>query len=490
MQGGQQLYEERLKEFNATHTGNNPYPDDGRFELARSFNKYNKDVDTAYFPQRLEHFSPYASDHVHQNLIAAERDLLDGIKQFEPIKRMSLEHAEQYFEYQFSEAMDCLSDDIFIFKLPTGLGKTRRVKELKEVTLAFPTNDLKREVYEERQDPNSAIMTPEFPVFAENELNECITKLYKTGFISQVHCILWDLKKGLIGSPSDQRLAEDYIVRNEAAKNAIHSVFTTHTRALHTPFFHDTLIFDEDPLPLLLDVDTLKIADLKTIKKKSKSPLFGHYKTRLVGLERYLEQVEENEILPLPEEFKVDISNEWMLFVETEGIETNIIKFLDCAYFYKDENDRDLIHFIRRQELPTDKKVIIMSATIPVDIYKELYGQRVQVIDITDVTHRGRITQHTKYSYSRNSLTKHLDEANGKLENRPTITFKSFNDHVENASPDMWFGNCSGYNLYTGTSINVLGTPHKHNAQYLLFGKVLGVNVDAFNREFRMQIVE
>jgi hypothetical protein len=54
----------------------------------------------------------------------------------------------------------------------------------------------------------------------------------------------------------------------------------------------------------------------------------------------------------------------------------------------------------------------------------------------------------------------------------------------------MWFGNCSGYNQYTGVSINVLGTPHKHNAQYLLIGKVLGANVDAFNQSFRLQPVE
>lgn len=176
--------------------------------------------------------------------------------------------------------------------------------------------------------------------------------------------------------------------------------------------------------------------------------------------------------------------------MQAEGIESNIIKFLDCTYLYKDETDRDQIHFINHQDLPTDKKIIIMSATVPVEIYQKLYGQRVQVIDITGVSHKGQITQHTRYSYSRNSLAKHLVEANGKLAPRPTITFKSFNDQVDNAAPDMWFGNCSGYNQYTGQPINVLGTPHKHNAQYLLIGKVLGVNVDRFNREFRLQPVE
>ena len=227
--------------------------------------------------------------------------------------------------------------------------------------------------------------------------------------------------------------------KNEAARYAIQSVFTTHSRAIHTPFGHDTVIFDEDPLSLLLDVDTLKIADLKKIKDS------GHYRWKLFGdssssfmkLQRYLEAVEPGEILSLPDRFKIDVSSKWLHIMETEDIDSNIMKFLDSAYFYKDESDRDRIHFINKAELPTDKKIIIMSATIPVDIYKELYGERVQIIDITDVVHVGHITQHTRYSYSRNSLEQRVDEANGKLSDRPTITFKSFNDRVDNAAPDM-----------------------------------------------------
>lgn len=453
-------------------------------------NKYNRRVETAYFPQRLKNFSPYPSDHAYRNLITAERDLLDGIEQTEPITRMPLENAEQLLEYKFTQAMDCLSDDIFIFKLPTGIGKTRRVKDLNEVTLAFPTNNLKQEVFAERETPDSAIMTPEFPVFTSDDLNESIDRLFKAGFVKQVHRLLWDIKKGGGCSLKDQKLARAYTDKNQAVQHSVDSIFTTHSRAIHTPFSHDTIIFDEDPLPLLLDVNTLKIADLKKIKKNSTSRLFGRYTTRLITLQRYLEGIEEGEIITLPDEFKIDISSEWLLVMQTEGIDSNIIKFLDCTYFYKDETDRDLIHFINQEPLPEDKKVIIMSATIPVEIYKELYGERVQVIDISDVAHKGTITQHTKYSYSRNSLANHLEQANAKLPMRPTITFKSFNDQVNHSAPDMWFGNCSGYNQYTGTSINVLGTPHKHNAQYLLIGKVLGVNVDQFNREFRMQTVE
>jgi len=190
MNGGQKLYEDRLREFNKHHNGTNPYPRDGRFELIRSINKYNKCVETAYFPQRLENFSPYPEDHNYRNLITAERDLLDGIEQTEPIHRMSVVKAEQLLEYKFTQALGSMSDDIFIFRLPTGIGKTWRVKDLDGVALAFPTNDLKKQIFEERKRPDTAIMTPEIPIFTDDKLNESIDRLYKAGFVKQVHRLL------------------------------------------------------------------------------------------------------------------------------------------------------------------------------------------------------------------------------------------------------------------------------------------------------------
>lgn len=307
------------------------------------------------------------------------------------------------------------------------------------VTLAFPTNDLKKQVYEERALPDTAVMTPEFPLFTDEKLNENINRLFSAGFVKQVHRILWDLKKGGICNAEDQAIAQKYLDENKTVQNSVGSIFTTHSRALHSSFYHDTIIFDEDPLPLLLNVETLKIADLKKIKKEGLAELFGYNTTTFTTLRRYLdsEEVKEGKIFTLPDEFRVDITQEWRRIMQTEGIDSNIIKFLDSKYFYKDESDPDRIHFINQDELPEDKKIIILSATIPVEIYKELYGQRVRVIDISDVAHTGTITQHTKYSYSRNSLEKHLEEANAKLDNRPTITFKSFNDRIDNATPDI-----------------------------------------------------
>jgi len=279
LKGGQKIYQYRLKEFNDTHTGNNPYPRDGRFELIRTINKYNKRIETAYFPQRLENFSPYREDHKYRNLITAERDLIDGIEHPDPINRIPRTKAVQLLEYKFTQALDSMTDDIFIFRLPTGIGKTWRVKDLDGITLAFPTNDLKKQVFEERKRPDTAIMTPEFPLFTDDKLNENINRLFSAGFIKQVHRILWDLKKGGICNAEDQAIAQKYLDENKAVQNSVGSIFTTHSRALHSSFYHDTIIFDEDPLSLLLNVETLKIADLKKIKKGGLAELFGYDKT-------------------------------------------------------------------------------------------------------------------------------------------------------------------------------------------------------------------
>ena len=45
-----------------------------------------------------------------------------------------------------------------------------------------------------------------------------------------------------------------------------------------------------------------------------------------------------------------------------------------------------------------------MSATIPVNLYKQLYGDRVKVIDISNIKHMGVINQYTKRSFSQGGM--------------------------------------------------------------------------------------
>lgn len=489
MNGGRKVFENRLDEFNDNHNGNNPYPRDGRFELMRSMHKYNKTVKGAYFPQRLENFSPYPADHQYRNLIKAERDLINGIELIQPVQRMTLKKAESALQYKLDEALDSLENKIYVFKCATGIGKSWGIKDIdSDVVLGFPTNQLKRDIFDEREFPTTAAMTPELPTFKSEKLNQKMQRLYKAGLGKTAHRLLWDIKKGRYGMGEDQYKARAYLDDNKAAKNSGGAIFTTHNRAIFSSFkYSSCYIFDEDPLNILLNVDTLKISDLKKIEKHANP--FGFRETSIFNLQRYLEDAPEDEIRRLPDKFEVDIERQSTSLMEVEGLESNIVEFLDCAYFYKDPRDRDLIHFINRNELPKDKKIIILSATIPIWIYRKLYGERLEVIDLSNIRLKGKVVQHAKYSFSRNSLNRHLEEANKQTASKPTITFKSFGDSIGTASDKMHFGNCSGYNDYKGKDINVLGCPHRANPQYFLMGKELGANVDKYNRQIRMQTV-
>lgn len=102
--------------------------------------------------------------------------------------------------------------------------------------------------------------------------------------------------------------------------------------------------------------------------------------------------------------FEEGLSEHTINSMALRDIDSNIIKFLNCQYFYKDPADRDKIYFITKNPILENKKILIMSTTIPVDIYQKMYGECVEVIDISDVANKGSIRQHTNYSYSRNSL--------------------------------------------------------------------------------------
>jgi spore coat protein CotH len=58
--------------------------------------------------------------------------------------------------------------------------------------------------------------------------------------------------------------------------------------------------------------------------------------------------------------------------VSKTSIQSNVFDFLNSSFYLKDKKDPDLIHFVIKRDLPIDKKIIIMSATIPIEIYEKL----------------------------------------------------------------------------------------------------------------------
>jgi hypothetical protein len=166
-----------------------------------------------------------------------------------------------------------------------------------------------------------------------------------------------------------------------------------------------------------------------------------------------------------------------------------VIGLLTSTYFIKDARDNNTLHYIQQIPLPSKKRIVILSATAPTEIYRALFGDRLHVIELTDVEQEGTIIQHTKQSCSRNAMNRYADSLSQKVGDLPVITFKRFKSSFKNPVEDMYFGNCSGYDNLKGKDIAVVGTPHRNNVLYhLIAAQINGSNTT--NHSMNHQKVE
>ncbi len=172
-------------------------------------------------------------------------------------------------------------------------------------------------------------------------------------------------------------------------------------------------------------------------------------------------------------------------------VKSNVGKLINASAFIKTASDRGTtIYFLLKRDLPQNKKVIIMSATPQVHLYKKLYPGKVEVIDISNIELTGKVYQHTDRSYSRATLDgtlilKILDEI-GYV---PAIVHKNMKEFFFHYESPMHFGNVLGYNEYNGWDIAVIGTPHQNEIVYRLMAHAVGVDPN-LEKEIMMRQVE
>jgi hypothetical protein len=331
-------------------------------------------------------------------------------------------------------------------------------------------------------------ITPDPPVFSEKWINETIKHFHKIGLPKKGMQIMYNIVSP--GNPSnvsgiDVQMAKDYIDQMNMSFDSNRAILTTHSRALFSEFPHDTLIFDEDPLNSLLDIKEFRLSDVCSIKA--------------IGNVDGLDDVIDYLYGAIPDEFEptpnFDINRDKLIDVvsrdkDTTGNKSNVIEFFSSSFFVRNKYNSNLFYYINKKELPTNKKIIILSATIPSEMYRNLYGDRVKIYDITDVEQEGTVIQHTSRSCSRNGLGKYGTMISKKVGDKPVITFKSFGHEFNNPVQDMYFGNCSGYDSLKGRNIAVVGTPHHNTVEYFLTAKVMGIDFDEADKEMAFQKIE
>lgn len=473
IKGGAKLMKDTMKKFN--DRGKTKYTQNN-FNILTYVKRVN------YSPQPIFKFSPFEEDDDLLDLVSATKDLRGFIEVLEPTNKIDLAEAEDHLKSKYWDVItNGKIGKIYLFKLPTAIGKTQSIVNTKAI-IAAPTNSLKNEIGD-RMEINF-ITTPDPAVFEDDQINKKLRYYYSIGLPKKSMRILNHIVNPLnskMYSVNDVITANQYLQNLRLSMASQDTILTTHKRALYTDFNLDTIIFDEDPLNSLLEIKELKISDLFALGMM----------TELRGLNHvinHLTSCTPTQIIKTPA-FTIDV-DELIDVISSLTVESNIVDFLKSSYFRRDGLNPDLISYIVERELPKDKKIIIMSATLPVHIYQKLYGDRVEVIDITNVNQQGSIIQYTSRSCSRNGLNNYVHKISEKVGDKPAITFKSFRHHFKNPVKEMYFGNCSGYDTLKGKDIAVVGTPHRNNIEYFLTASVLGIDYKSTDTTMSHQKIE
>lgn len=422
-----------------------------------------------YLPRNLANYSPYPEDHSYSTLVSALWHPTGIIERISTPETISLAEAETKFEEAFKQALAAPDNKIYIFKLPTGFGKSTQLTKLKGHLIAFPTHKLKDEI--NKKMVYAAKVSPGIPTFTSLELNRIIKKYYDMGLNEAVHRVVQSVaeQSDPRSSDLDAQLALNYLEALQFRTTPDTNLLTTHQRALLANYPDDCILFDEDPIKDLLAVQSTTIKDLMMLNEC----LPEEWKIRCLLDD--LKNAEPGRVYPVnkpPYEREVLIRT-----IATNPLGSNVLQMLNSVAFIRPSQKSDVINYIVRRELDFEKKHIILSATAQVHLYERLYPGRVEVMDLTNIPLKGEVIQHINRSYSRSSLTKEvIQELKEDLGNVHLITFKNIKELFPQANSEMHHGNVLGFNKFEGDDIAVVGTPHMNEVVYRLMAFAVGID--------------
>lgn len=432
-----------------------------------------------YNPQQLRNFSPYKEDWVYKNLLSAAKK--KGIVRLYQVQYKSVEQAREELKQVYRDVSLSKDTKIHVIKAPTGLGKSELCTDSTNSVFAMPNHQLKDEMFKRMVSPCK--LTPSNNLLPQ-EIQNRLQRFYGRGANRAATRYLYDVAK-------TNKQVEEYCSQNDDCYRSTETVLTTHQKALFIDWQHDTIIFDEDPLQVLLPTGKITLNDLVRVKDSivninDKSNLESLIDDILHGRAKYMDKKFED-LRAIEDE---------VLTSDTK-YESEILHFFDAQYFKVDPRDPATIYFVSKYDLPQDKKIVILSATANEAIYKQLFGDRLVFHDIGNVKPSGVILQDSRYSCSRTSLNKQLEYVVTsilKSGNHPTITFNSFKLTLANlgvnVATDVHFGKLTGFDTLKGTDINVVGTYFNSPIAIELYASVLELPFESDEVKTNAQIVE
>ena len=445
----------------------------------------NQIIKADYSPCHCDNFCPLKDECIHSYNLIFQGKLFRGmIMVMGERKTKSLQQAKEELEDTFNHIMDSDEKGIFIIKAPTGIGKTELYINAcndRNLTIAVPTHKLKDEVSQRLYEKGvQHYVTPELPELSRDDKIK-IERLYNTGSYKGANIYLKNLAK-------DNEEIKEYLKRlkkSQSIKNQ--TIITTHQKLLSYKDFNDTVIIDEDIiLNSMFPMDKMLIGEFAQIYAKiaGVSKIDAAKKT-VLNILNEINNAPEGIIQETPSYFMWFAKEIEDIIVNDSGIKTNVLGFLNSSCYVKTRSYKNIeyIFFINKRNLPLNKKVIILSATINENIAKQVFGTNINFYDIGEVEQEGEISQITNKSFSRYSINRDYDAMqnlaveliNQHNPNSYVITYKGIFDDISN--PDWNFFNTAGRDELSGENISIIGTPHINPLRYFLFSSALGYKV-------------
>jgi hypothetical protein len=393
---------------------------------------------------------------------------------------------------------------IIIIKAKTGLGKSTLYEDEREAVITFATHRLKDDKKEDMH--RNCITTSPLPLFTQKELNIYLDAFNKCNSYTMTHSIIQKIANNekpianAIIEEDDIDNAKNFLRNNKQIVNYQYNILTTTSRfLLDKKSFNNKKLFiiDEDPTDYIFSCNFIsKITVNEFLNRREIQE-----NNDVIQLKTFLSNIEPRKVVKMNTNYN---SFNLLMFCFRNDY-YDVYRFISSAnyVFYNDKTN--YYCYCVYKKLPDDKKIIILSSTINIDLMKGLYGNRVKVIDITNVKNNSPITQDTRHSFSKQSLKRYLKfkmdnnstndlEAFTYLEdvindNTMKITYQEFtppickykifkeNDFkldVDNFH-NIYFGNCLGYNDLKGIDLDIIGTFYKNESYYYFIMKILGI---------------
>ncbi|MHA6252752.1 hypothetical protein [Oceanobacillus sp. CAU 1775] len=444
-----------------------------------------------YAPTQCDTYCPFANECIHASNMVEQGKLPRGSVQV--IQEPQFQETDEVYkklEKVFGDILKSTAYGIYVIKAPTGIGKTEAIINFAAencFSIAFPTHKLKEEVSHRLTTKKiNHLKVPELPLL-EEPYSEKLEHLYNIGAYRTVNKFLRQISND---SEDISRFLYD-LEKIKSTKNEI--LLTTHQRAIFTNAdSNSTIIFDEDPIQNLFPISQMKVSDLvfaftRLQDNEVNKDVFLTLQNMILNTPFDIVQERSSFLLPSVKELEQTI-------VEETTISTNVLGFLNCDFFLKKRiHNTDYIYFVQRNQLPPNKKIIILSATINENISKLVFGANVTFIDLGLVKPVGSILQVTSKSFSRFTIKENQKELKSLAENlmnhynpnSEIITYKDFlSDGIKE---DIYFGNTEGIDDLKGENITVIGTPHLNPIAYLLLSVALGYRMGI--KESRMEYI-